>query len=76
MPRRVAAILTGESLVNDATALTLFSLAIAALNGARTGVAAGVGRFLFTALVGIGIGSGHLQNLVFTAALRKRLRIG
>src|SRR5262245_52164306 len=30
LPRRVSAILTGESLVNDATALTLFGLAAAA----------------------------------------------
>jgi len=36
MPKRVMTILTGESLVNDAAALTLFSVAVAAITGTRT----------------------------------------
>ncbi len=35
LPKRVIAILTGEGLVNDATALTLFSVAVAAVAGTR-----------------------------------------
>ena len=70
LPRRVTAILTGESLVNDATALTLFSLALAALDGARTGVGAGVGRLFYAAFVGLGIGA---LLAVATLWLRARL---
>jgi CPA1 family monovalent cation:H+ antiporter len=36
LPKRLMAILTGESLVNDATALTVFSLAVAAVTGEHT----------------------------------------
>lgn len=71
LPRRVTAILTGESLVNDATALTLFSLAIAALDGARYGVGTGIGRFFYTAFAGLGIGA---LLAVVTLWLRARLR--
>jgi len=35
LPKRVIAILTGEGLVNDATALTLFSVAVAAVAGTQ-----------------------------------------
>ena len=71
LPRRVTAILTGESLVNDATALTLFSLALTALDGGRTGLGPGIGRFFYTAFVGLAIG-GLLA--VATLWLRARLR--
>ncbi|MFI7587456.1 cation:proton antiporter [Spongisporangium articulatum] len=57
MPRRVVSILTGESLVNDATALTLFSIAVAATEGDRTGIGSGVGRFAYNAGIGILIGA-------------------
>jgi CPA1 family monovalent cation:H+ antiporter len=36
LPKRLMAILTGESLVNDASALTVFSLAVAAVTGEHT----------------------------------------
>lgn len=36
LPKKLMAILTGESLVNDATALTVFSLTVAAVTGEHT----------------------------------------
>jgi NhaP-type Na+/H+ or K+/H+ antiporter len=71
LPRRVTTILTGESLVNDATALTLFSIAVAAVNGAHTGWGSGIGEFFRTAGTGIGVGA---LLAVATLWVRKRLR--
>ncbi|GGK95590.1 cation:proton antiporter [Mangrovihabitans endophyticus] len=70
LPKRVTSILTGESLVNDATALTLFSIALAAVDGQHTTVGRGVGEFFRTAFLGIGIG---LLLGVLTLWIRKRL---
>jgi monovalent cation/hydrogen antiporter len=71
MPRRVKAILTGESLVNDATALTLFSVAAAAVDGAHTSVGFGIGKFFYAAFVGLAVGSA-LAGI--TLWIRDRLR--
>ncbi|GAB7051153.1 cation:proton antiporter [Catenuloplanes indicus] len=57
LPERATSVLTGESLVNDATALTLFSIAIAAVDGAHTTVGAGVAEFFRSAFLGVGIGA-------------------
>ncbi|MEV4642471.1 sodium:proton antiporter [Actinoplanes sp. NPDC049548] len=57
LPRRVTTILTGESLVNDATALTLFSIAVGAVSGEHTSWSGGVGEFLRTAGIGVAIGA-------------------
>jgi CPA1 family monovalent cation:H+ antiporter len=46
VPRRLVAVLEGESLVNDATALVLFSFALAAVGSGEVSVASGVVRFL------------------------------
>ncbi|WP_285593246.1 sodium:proton antiporter [Kineosporia sp. NBRC 101731] len=70
LPRRATQILTGESLVNDATALTVFSLAIAAVNGQGTSVGGGLATFLLTVVVGLVVG---LVFAVGTLSLRKRL---
>jgi monovalent cation/hydrogen antiporter len=70
LPQRVQAILTGESLVNDATALTLFTLAVAAVNGEHTTWQGGVGSFLRSASTGLGIG---LLFAVVALWVRKRL---
>ncbi|GAB3839706.1 cation:proton antiporter [Dactylosporangium cerinum] len=70
LPRRVTAILTGESLVNDATALTLFSLAVAATGAGHTLFDNGFVLFLYNAVTGIVIG-GLLA--IATLWLRKRL---
>jgi NhaP-type Na+/H+ or K+/H+ antiporter len=70
LPRRPIAILTGESLVNDATALTLFSIAIAWVGGEHTSFGAGFVELLRAAFIGAAIG-GILTAL--TLWLRKRL---
>ncbi|MFG1605303.1 cation:proton antiporter [Actinoplanes sp. NPDC049265] len=70
LPRRVTSILTGESLLNDATALTLFSIAVAAVSGESTTWMGGVGKFLYTAFGGLVVG---LILGVGALWLRKRL---
>jgi monovalent cation/hydrogen antiporter len=71
LPKRVTSILTGESLVNDATALTLFSIALEAVNGDEVTWIGGVREFAFKAGVGLAIGSAFV---VVALWLRKRLR--
>jgi len=56
LPRRVVAILTGESLVNDAAALTFFSLAVAAAAGTHTFIANPFWLFIYGCAVGLFIG--------------------
>ncbi|GAB3908649.1 cation:proton antiporter [Kibdelosporangium lantanae] len=56
LPRRLMAILTGESLVNDAAALTIFTLTVAAATNAPTLFGNPVELFLYGALVGILVG--------------------
>jgi CPA1 family monovalent cation:H+ antiporter len=55
MPRRALTILGGESLLNDATALTLFRLGIAAAAG-ELSVGRGAGTFLLASVGGVMIG--------------------
>ena len=56
LPRRVMTILGGESLVNDATALTAFRVAVAVAAGATYTVWQGIGVFALAALGGTAIG--------------------
>ncbi|MGI5194928.1 Na+/H+ antiporter [Streptomyces sp. CA-288835] len=56
LPSRLTTILQGESLVNDATAITAFKVALAAAVGEGASWAGGIGEFLLAALGGIGIG--------------------
>jgi len=56
LPKRVRAILTGESLVNDAAALTIFSIAVAAVMGEQIFIESPVLLFLYGAFFGIVIG--------------------
>ncbi|WP_250028947.1 cation:proton antiporter [Paractinoplanes maris] len=70
LPQRATSILTGESLVNDATALTLFSIAVAAVNGEHTTWQGGVGEFFRNASIGVGIGALYA---VIALWIRKRL---
>jgi monovalent cation/hydrogen antiporter len=56
LPRRATAILTGESLVNDATALTLFAIAIGAVEGKHASWTGGIAEFAYNAAVGLVIG--------------------
>ncbi|MGW3646539.1 Na+/H+ antiporter [Streptomyces sp. NPDC000878] len=56
LPSRVTTILQGESLVNDATAITAYRVALAAAIGEGATWAGGIGEFLLAAVGGIGIG--------------------
>ena len=55
LPRRMVTILEGESLVNDATAITCLRVAIVAISGTITATQATVG-FLIAALGGFAVG--------------------
>ena len=55
LPRRLVTILEGESLVNDATAITCLRVAIVAIAGTITATQAAIG-FLIAALGGVAVG--------------------
>ncbi|MGX2994606.1 Na+/H+ antiporter [Streptomyces sp. JNUCC 64] len=56
LPARITTILQGESLVNDATAITAFRVALAAAVGEGMSWAGGVREFLVAAVGGVGVG--------------------
>ncbi|MCV7432227.1 Na+/H+ antiporter [Mycolicibacterium bacteremicum] len=56
LPRRVMTLLGGESLLNDATALTAYKVALAAAIGASTGWKSGLGTFVVAAAGGVVVG--------------------
>lgn len=56
LSKRVIAILTGESLVNDATALAIFSVAVAAAAGSETFIDQPVLLFGYGVIVGLIVG--------------------
>ncbi|MEE1757298.1 Na+/H+ antiporter [Streptomyces sp. SP18CS02] len=56
LPGRITTILQGESLVNDATAITAYKVALAAAVGEGIGWAGGIGEFAVAALGGIAAG--------------------
>ena len=56
LPRRVMTVLSGESLINDATSLTLYRVFAAIVAGATLTVWDGVWQFLVAVVVGVGIG--------------------
>lgn len=66
LPRRVVDVLTGESLVNDAAALTLFTITVSAIAGTHTLFANPVLLFLYAALVGalLGLVLGAVTNFI------------
>lgn len=68
LPRRIMTILGGESLVNDATALTMFRVFVAVAAGAGISIVEGFGMFLLAAVGGtaIGLAIGWLVHLVRT----------
>jgi CPA1 family monovalent cation:H+ antiporter len=70
LPQRVVDLLTGESLVNDAAALTLFALAVSQLEGAEPFIANQYLFFLYGSTVGLLIGL-LLGNI--TVAIRRVL---
>lgn len=70
MPRRVMTLLSGESLVNDATSLTLYKVALAGLATGAWVLADGLWTFALAVVVGIGVG---LVVGVVVHAIRMRL---
>ncbi|CAM2772029.1 Na+/H+ antiporter [Prescottella defluvii] len=56
LPKRVLAILTGEGLLNDATALTLFTVGVASVAGTRVVVEQPMLFFLYEVVGGVTIG--------------------
>ncbi len=56
LPSRITTILQGESLVNDATAITAYKVALAAAVGEGASWAGGIGEFALAALGGVGVG--------------------
>jgi Na+/H+ antiporter len=56
LPRRTVAILVGESLFNDATALTVFRVAVSAAVGQSVTLLSGAGQFLYAAVAGAVVG--------------------
>ncbi|KAA9161067.1 Na+/H+ antiporter [Amycolatopsis acidicola] len=70
LPRRLMTVLTGESLVNDAAALTLYKIALAAVLGTAGSIGHGFLIFLVAAVLGIAVG---LLAGVIVGAIRRRL---
>lgn len=56
LPLRITTILQGESLVNDATAITAFRVALAATVGEGFSWASGIGSFVLAAAGGVAVG--------------------
>ncbi|WP_284575687.1 Na+/H+ antiporter [Streptomyces sp. 2P-4] len=71
LPHRITTILQGESLVNDATAITAYRVALAAAVGTSAGWAGGIAEFLLASVGGVGVG---LLLMVPIHHLRLRLR--
>ncbi|MFJ8820586.1 Na+/H+ antiporter [Streptomyces sp. NPDC102467] len=70
LPSRLTTILQGESLVNDATAITAYKVALAAAVGEGTSWPDGIQEFLMAAVGGVGVG---LLLMVPLHWLRKHL---
>ncbi|MER7759384.1 Na+/H+ antiporter [Streptomyces sp. NPDC097619] len=71
LPPRITTILQGESLVNDATAITAYKVAVAAVVGEGAGWAGGIAEFLLASVGGVGVG---LLLMVPIHHLRTRLK--
>ncbi|NIH77872.1 Na+/H+ antiporter [Amycolatopsis viridis] len=70
LPRRLMTVLTGESLVNDAAALTLYKIGLAAVLGAAGSLGHGFLVFLVAAVLGIGVG---LAAAALVSFIRRKL---
>jgi CPA1 family monovalent cation:H+ antiporter len=70
LPRRIMAVLTGESLVNDAAALTLYKIGLAAVLGTAGSI--GHGFLVFAVATVLGIGVGLLAGML-VAWIRRKL---
>ncbi|HKO27852.1 MAG TPA: Na+/H+ antiporter [Solirubrobacteraceae bacterium] len=70
-PARIVTILEGESLVNDATAITAFTIALAAVGSGVFSPLDAIGKFVFEVVVGTVIG---LIAAWLATLLRRRLQ--
>lgn len=71
LPRRIMNVLSGESLINDATSLTLYRVFALILAGTTVTIANGVWQFVLAVVIGVAIG------LVFGIGLHQlRMRVG
>ncbi len=68
-PRRLAALLEGESLLNDGTSIVFFSIILAAAGGAVISASGVVLEFI--RVVGIGIGIGFALGLVISTIIQR-----
>jgi len=68
-PRRLAALLEGESLLNDGTSIVFFSIILAAAAGATVSATGVVVEF--ARVVGIGIGIGFALGLVISTIIQR-----
>jgi CPA1 family monovalent cation:H+ antiporter len=57
LPRPIAAILSGESLINDASALVIYAFALAAVATSSFSLVGGLGQFVYVSVVGVAIGA-------------------
>ncbi|MGW2255004.1 Na+/H+ antiporter [Kitasatospora sp. NPDC001660] len=56
LPRRIVTILVAESIVNDATGMTVFRITVAAALGGATSLIGGVAEFLYASAAGAAVG--------------------
>ena len=56
LPKSAMTVLTGESLVNDASALTLYKVALAGIAGTSTGLFSQLSTFVIAVVVGVAVG--------------------
>ncbi len=68
-PRRLAALLEGESLLNDGTSIVFFSIILAVAGGAAISASGVVLEFI--RVVGIGIGIGFALGLVISTIIQR-----
>lgn len=71
IPKRIGTILEGESLVNDASALVVFTFAVAAAASGTFSMADASSRFVIVSVGGIGVG--YVVGIV-ACKIRERLR--
>ncbi len=68
-PHRLAALLEGESLLNDGTSIVFFSLILGLVGGAAISVSTVVLEFV--RVVGIGVGMGFVVGLVVSTVIQR-----